>query len=213
MTFDVAGWKRYRAVQQAELPVYSITAFCRGCEKGVAALIRPNDLTRLGRATVEVLLTGKSDITAYFAVGVIWPQPASTLVPLGLTPDIERIFREAEDGRARGNLTSAAIMFRKTVEAAVRQIDPTLKAGTLATRLRGLVTSGKLTTDMADWADHIRRLGNEAAHEDEEPAAADIDDLANLTRMTLVYLFEMPHRVAAMKAAVEATRTAAGGGS
>jgi Domain of unknown function (DUF4145) len=42
---------------------------------------------------------------------------------------------------------------------------------------------------------YIRLLGNEAAHDEKEPEQQEIDDLANLTRMTLVYLFEMPERV------------------
>lgn len=69
----------------------------------------------------------------------------------------------------------------------------------LAQRIELLAKENRLTPALADWANHIKDLGNEAAHEEDEPTEPDINALASLTRMTLIYLYEMPERVRRMR--------------
>ena len=95
-------------------------------------------------------------------------------------------------------------MYRKALERAVKTIhgfETALeeKQATLASVVKKLSEENKLTTAIADWAKHIRLLGNDGAHEKEPPTQDDIEALANLTRMALIYLFEMPERVAKLR--------------
>lgn len=68
-------------------------------------------------------------------------------------------------------------------------------SGTLAKRIDKLAETGGLTPDVATWAHSIREMGNEAAHEEHEPSAEDIEDLAAFTKVVLEYLYTMPEKV------------------
>ncbi len=86
--------------------------------------------------------------------------------------------------------------YRKALDIATKALASEKEAGmNLAPRVKAMKEAGKIAVDLADWADRVRSLGNEANHEAGEPSKEDIDDLANFTEMTLVYLFEMPERV------------------
>ena len=84
--------------------------------------------------------------------------------------------------------------FRRVLELTMKDKGPELK-GTLEKRINKLAEEGKLTPDIAEWAHSIRVLGNEAAHDDEEPTPEDVTDLAAFTRVTLEYLYTMPAKV------------------
>lgn len=55
-------------------------------------------------------------------------------------------------------------MYRKALDIAVKEIDPKL-TGMLGPKLKKLAQAGRLTNDISDWADQVRVLGNEAAHD------------------------------------------------
>jgi hypothetical protein len=69
----------------------------------------------------------------------------------------------------------------------------------LAVRIKKLATTSKLTPDIAEWADHVRDLGNDAAHEEVPPTREELDDLRNFTEMVMRYLFSLPALVEARK--------------
>ncbi len=83
-------------------------------------------------------------------------------------------------------------MYRKALDVGLKKIDPTL-TGTLGAKLKALTTRGKLTADIADWADHVRELGNDAAHEETAIPRKDLEDLRGITEMVLRYLFTLPN--------------------
>ncbi|NVN44399.1 DUF4145 domain-containing protein [Asaia siamensis] len=138
----------------------------------------------------DITLTNGIDIIA------MWPEEPRPNAPMYLPPNIEKAFLEAEECRLSRTVTAANMMFRRSLELATkdkgRDLDQT---GNLAQRIRILSDAGRLTPEIRDWATHIRLIGNEAAHDEETPTVESVEALANLTRMTLVYLYEMPERV------------------
>ena len=58
------------------------------------------------------------------------------------------------------------MMFRKTLDTGLKKIDPEAK-GRLIDRIKSAAETGKITQDMADWANRIRLDGNDAAHEED----------------------------------------------
>jgi hypothetical protein len=73
-------------------------------------------------------------------------------------------------------------------------------SGTLAARIKKLAAEHKLTPAIAEWADHIRELGNESAHEDKPPSKEDLTALRSITDMVMRYLFTLPKMVELRKA-------------
>lgn len=91
-------------------------------------------------------------------------------------------------------------MYRKALDVALKKIDPTA-TGVLKTRIKKLAAAGKLTPDIAEWSDHIRDLGNDAAHEEEPPTREELAALRSFTEMVMRYLFTLPAMVAARRPA------------
>ena len=139
-------------------------------------------------------------LVARWVVERFWPEPPRLLVPEALPPDVERIYLQAERNfPTEGNEEAAGTMYRKALDVGLKKIDPAAK-GTLAARIKNLAAAGKLTPDIAEWADHVRDLGNEAAHDEEPPTRPELADLRNFTEMVMRYLFSLPAMVSARKA-------------
>jgi hypothetical protein len=143
---------------------------------------------------------GDGDIIKFrWKVEKFWPEPPAPNIPENLPPDIERIYLQAERNfPIEGNEEAAGTMYRKALDVGLKSVDAEAK-GTLAARIKKLAASHKLTPAIAEWADHVRDLGNEAAHEDEPPTRSDLTDLRNFSEMVMRYLFSLPALVEARK--------------
>ena len=86
---------------------------------------------------------------------------------------------------------AAAMMFRKTLEVALKRIRPD-DNGTLKTRIDIAANAGAITKDLAEWAHRIRLDGNEAAHEEEPFSSDEVGALHRFTELVLMYLFSLP---------------------
>lgn len=102
---------------------------------------------------------------------------------------------QAEEAAARTHREAAGMAYRRVLELTMKDKAPELK-GTLEKRIDKLAEQGKVTPDIKDWAHSIRTLGNEAAHDEDEPTEEDVADLAAFTRVVLEYLYSMPAKVA-----------------
>lgn len=132
----------------------------------------------------------------------IWPAAAEPNVPENLPPDVRRIYLQAERNfPVEGNEEAAGTMYRKALDVGLKKIDSDTN-GVLAVRIKKLAGEHKLTPDIAQWADHIRDLGNDAAHEAEPPSRAELTDLRNFTEMVMRYLFSLPALVQKRRADV-----------
>jgi hypothetical protein len=124
-----------------------------------------------------------------------WPEPPGPLIPELLPPDVQRVYLQAERNfPIEGNEEASGTMYRKALDIALKKIDPSL-SGMLGPRIKKLAEAGKLTTDIAAWADTVRDVGNDAAHEEEPITREELTQLRSFSEMLLRYLFSLPGAV------------------
>jgi hypothetical protein len=160
VAFTICGAVPKRRVAHKDNTEAAVLLVCPGCENPAGAVL-------LGRGLPVSHITSLSgDPTDYaWVLEQFWPEVPKPLVPEHLPPDIERTYLQAESNFDRpGNEEAAGMMYRKALDVAIKKIDPSL-TGTLGRKLKALAKQGKLTDEIAEWADHVRELGNEAAHE------------------------------------------------
>lgn len=198
MTFDIVG--NIEITSYAGNAQRSVSAFCRSCHRCIGFIARQKFDRIVTPPPFGRVFQTDGSINDLFIMVDYWPKPDIKDAPDYISPNVNRIFQQAEANKAQKNWDAAGIMYRKVLETATKELGADLKnEGNLMKRIDLLAANGRLTKDLAEWAHQVRIIGNETAHEECEPEAKDVLDLANLTRMLLVYLFELPGRVAVMR--------------
>jgi Domain of unknown function (DUF4145) len=146
------------------------------------------------------------DLTQHgWQVFSFWPVAPGPLIPEHLPPEVERVYLQAERNfPISGNEEAAGTMYRKALDVGLKIIDPSVTTGVLKARIATLVQRNLLTPALGEWAEQIRLLGNEAAHEIDQPTRDEVEALRNFSDLVLRYLFTLPAMVAARKAPVSA---------
>jgi hypothetical protein len=115
------------------------------------------------------------------------PEPIDPRVPALIRNDLKeaRMCFSVEAYRA------AAILSRRAIEATC--LDKGVANGTLGSMIFSLRDSGVITKDIADWANAIRWVGNNAAHcGDSLISKQEADDILNLTEQLLNVVYVAP---------------------
>lgn len=107
--------------------------------------------------------------------------------PEHLPGGVDRLYSEALESPPTG----AGMLFRKTLEVSMKIVRPNDNAN-LARRINNAAADGEITKDMAEWANHIRIIGNSAVHDEDPPAKEEIEELQQFVRLFLMYLFTLP---------------------
>lgn len=110
-------------------------------------------------------------------------------IPLHCPPRIAATFRDAIENQHRHKYETAIFLCGKALDLATKSMDQSWK---LEKRLKTLALSGKITADMADWAEEIRLDRNTAAHEDIQLTEADAQDIVTFTEAFLTYVYSLP---------------------
>ena len=149
------------------------------------------------RNTPHHELLNYNDNTQNLALTIneMWPSPPQPNVPEAIPSNVEKALLQAEANFVQQHNEAAAVMYRRSLELALKAISPELK-GTLASRIAQLGKIGKLTEDLVSWANEIRDLGNDGAHEEEPMERPELESLRGFTEMILKYLFTLPNMVA-----------------
>lgn len=120
----------------------------------------------------------------------IAPSLPDTNAPPDTPENVARFFEQAMENMP-GNYDAAGAMFRKTLEAAMKEKFPQL-VGSLNNRIKTAAKEGALTDDMAAWAKEANLFGNEAVH-DADPFSKDYaEKMKDFTNLLLYYLFTLP---------------------
>ncbi|MCY4431299.1 MAG: DUF4145 domain-containing protein [Rhodospirillales bacterium] len=119
------------------------------------------------------------------------------------TPDaVAKFFRQGRSSLQAGHYDAAGSMYRKTLETALKNAFPNLSGDlTLYKRIEAAKEQGGLTEALADWAQRIRGLGNNAAHEEEPFDENDAKMLDQFTELMLTYVFTLPGKLAEARGA------------
>ncbi len=134
-----------------------------------------------------------------FKIVETYPTPVAQ-APDHLPREVERLFKQGTDN-VPANPDAAGTMFRKTIEATLRDKCPAA-TGKLNSRIKEAVSAGVLTADLAGYADTIRLEGNEAAHGtyDED----DAQQLRSFVTLVLQYVYTLPGKQAEIEAEAKA---------
>ncbi|WP_225031787.1 DUF4145 domain-containing protein [Paraburkholderia sp. XV] len=165
-----------------------IFGICNACKRGVtgsAFVIYP--AVSVALETLQIAIDSNPQI----AISGWFPKPPAPDVPDHLPAAAARAFTEAEQLRIAGFRGPAGNAYRRALEAGLREVDPDLK-GTLYARIEKLAETGRLTSNMKDFAHRVRTLGNEASHETPVVEDDEIDNLAIFTKLFLMYQFTLP---------------------
>jgi Domain of unknown function (DUF4145) len=180
----------------------AVGAQCPKCGEPVAIVLSNKEMKPHHEVSVQL---GKflqephgPEITGLL-VADVWPKPPEPSVPAHIPPAIQRAMLQAERNYPiAGNEEASAMMYRRSLELALKDKFPAL-TGTLAARIKRLVADKTLPTAMGDWADEIRDLGNDAAHEPDEVERPQLTMIRGFTDATLRYLYTLPAEIEARR--------------
>ncbi|TRD21889.1 DUF4145 domain-containing protein [Palleronia caenipelagi] len=116
-----------------------------------------------------------------------------------LPQKVQSALREAEAIFAQlDKPTSAAVSYGRTLERALKTIDPEGK-GTLQKRIDKLAENNSLPPSLVELAHEIRYLRNEAVHDVDDVTNEEASALRDFTTLFLIYTFELPGRIEAAR--------------
>jgi Domain of unknown function (DUF4145) len=176
----------------------SVHLTCPKCKKPSSAWVKAN---RSNAPAMNELMYGADDILNHgWTVETIWPAVPGPEIPDLMPTEVTRIYLQAERNfPVAGNEEAAGTMYRKALDVGLKLFDPNV-TGTLKARITELVKQNKLTPSLGEWADQIRLLGNDTAHEIDQPTRDELTGLRNFSDLVLRYLFTLPEMVKARKA-------------
>ncbi len=139
------------------------------------------------------------DITKHFFVEDIWPSVEDLSAPRHTPEPVANRYIEGEDAFRRARWNSAVAMYRSALDIGTKEISGVPRGLTFYKRLIWLHDNRVITSQMKDWADHVRVEGNEALHDPDDFTEADATPLRLFTETFLRYIYELPGEVAAFR--------------
>ena len=127
-----------------------------------------------------------------------WLPEVETKPPADVPDNVTSFYLQGTDNLARKHYDAAGTMFRKSLDTALKRLDPSGK-GTLQQRIDNLPAAVAITPAMKEWAHQIRELGNDAAHDEDPFTEQEASTLQAFTELFLTYTFTLPGMVAARK--------------
>jgi len=147
----------------------------------------------------EAVFLKESDF--YEIPGDVWaPQGETILYPAdhnfsmdGMPECIARAYSTAARSYQAGLYEPCVIMCRKCIEALCKELGAT--KGNLKDRLAGLQRTGQIDQKLLTWADELRLIGNDAAHDhDIEIEQVDAQDALDFVEAILMYAFSLTRK-------------------
>lgn len=126
----------------------------------------------------------------------VYPEVEPPQVPQGVSDAIARPFIEAADNLRQKKYSSACAMFRRVLEIALKEFAQDIEARTLEKRIDKLAADHLITPAMKEWAHNLRLDGNEAIHGLEEATQELAEQMHDLCKFLLIYLYTLPKQVA-----------------
>jgi hypothetical protein len=196
-----------------KIPAYSwdiLAAMeCQSCSMPIATVLRADlkgtkgEYVNTNEAAKKTLLGNGNVETLGYKVLSLWPQAEELALPAHLPPTVEKAYRAAETNFGLPDCEDAAAMlYRRAIDVAIREKHPEIK-GLLSPRIRELSKLGLLPPQMRDWADQIRLIGNDGAHEPEGVTMDDLKPMRGFTEAFLRYFISIPFEVALRRGEID----------
>lgn len=166
---------------------------CPRCGNGIVVNTYDNGTSRDPKDHTGALdkpdhMGGRQDVFAVF------PEPAPTQVPDCLPPPVGKSFREGVE-IVKTSPNAACAMFRRALELGLRDLSPDIEAWKLEKRIDKMAAENLLTPAIRDWAHALRMDGNNAVHDGEDATVEFAQQVQELTRYVLLYLYTLPEQV------------------
>ncbi len=146
----------------------------------------------------ESCFTGLAESWTDTDEAVLYPAASGPKIE-GLPDSIGRAVTQAHRSFATASYDACALMCRRALEALCKNLSA--KGGDLAQQLANLKEQGRIDSRLRDWANSVRLVGNEAAHDvDAAVTAEDARDILEFTEALLMYVFTLDSKFRAFEA-------------
>ena len=136
--------------------------------------------------------TPDGEAYGHWRISLLYPSVPYELGP-PVPKNISSAYREARLCFLAGAHTACALMCRKAIECLCAEFSA--NGSNLKAQLKHLLDQKKLDERLYTWADQLRLVGNEAAHDTSFSAAKDeATDIMDFTRALMEYVFVFEER-------------------
>ena len=122
---------------------------------------------------------------------VLYPPERSTQLD-GVPPSLKKRYKEAVLSFKVASYESCAMMCRKCIETMCTTLGA--NGRNLNDKLNNLYEAKKIDSRLLEWAQEIRLVGNDGAHEDDIVTRRDARDTLDFTEYILTYVFILTSR-------------------
>jgi len=129
-----------------------------------------------------------------YKIASAYPPGPMIEVPEHLPDAVDQAFREGCMNVKRAP-SLACVGFRRALETGLKALSPDIDAWRLERRIDRMTEQGLLTKDLSDWAHQLRLDGNGAAHEAGGETVEHAEQMQELTRYVLTYVFTLPEKI------------------
>ena len=136
--------------------------------------------------------TGRNSVRAR-QTDIMFPKYRPKKAPAHTPANAVPFFDQGISSLENENYDAAGVMLRKSLEVALKTTISNAK-GNLYNLIVQAGSESKLTDQMVDWAQTIRELGNEAAHDMSPWTKAEAEELLEFVELLFIYLFALPER-------------------
>ena len=123
---------------------------------------------------------------------VLYPPERSTQLD-GVPPSLKKRYKEAVLSFKVASYESCAMMCRKCIETMCTTLGA--NGRNLNDKLNNLYEAKKIDSRLLEWAQEIRLVGNDGAHEDDIVTRRDARDTLDFTEYILTYVFILTSRL------------------
>lgn len=208
MTSDVVGFSE-KDRQDGEIRGF-LSVFCRSCKMPVGAAVtiseRQTDIIRALRR-LDIQHLDPVNLTGKVSVHKTWPSIPEPFASEYLPKNVRKIMLDAEHALIHARPRTARGDFRVVLDVATQEIFADnadvlsgKKPKNLYERIELLARHSLLTPSLAEWAHGIRGITNPDHHTCDDVLPSDAEEIADFTRLFLIYVFELPAQVAEAKA-------------
>lgn len=177
-----------------ETAKWSVFGICSACNSPVAVVVSSGGGSNPGNYNGNILHHNSP-----FRLVEIYPRAPALEIPANIPDPVAKAYSQAEYSRMNGQYDAAAAMYRTAMERGLKDLSPGIAAWQLQKRIDQMAAQGMITAELKDWAHELRLDGNNAVHE-EEATKETIEQMHQLCKFLLMYLYTLPEQVKAARA-------------
>lgn len=173
----------------------AVGATCNVCLNPVCAVVERLINTLPSQFNGDILHSPNSYKQLAF-----FPRSLQKDTPAGVPQPVARAFEQAAASRQAKHWDAACGMYRRAMELGLKAFSPEIDAWKIEKRIDKMAAANKITPELQAWAHELRLDGNDALHGEEEATEEMTNQMHELCRFLLLYLYTLPLQVEAAKA-------------